>query len=301
MIPDFYLTWTWQRNCIKAVHILNSVKTIQPSFFPFFSIRKAPLRQCKLCGCFSVSLPKNCYVPARRDSDPSQHVLSSCASQHNHAFQFTPNRHDCPGMTCGLREAHPTHWGTQRLSSSSLLEVPRAFQSCSSLVEALGNNCNANTCHCQVGIALECNNSCTHLRHLLQHWQQLTCDRIQPYNNPVNSLSFYNLVPSGAWHRESLTWKAIYSKCWGCKRKRKLKVKQKTKTPAGGNATANIHKEGKLLSPNIGAGNEIRSSWSLITHWEEQTGIQMSWRKKQGFMKYFWQVWKNKSHSIWQM
>lgn len=236
----------------------------------------------------SLSPAQKLHVPARRKGDPYQPVLSSCASPYNHFFQFIGDRHNCPRLTCGLRETHPAHWGIQRPSSSSLLEVPPALHSCSSWVETLWNNCNASSCHCQVGIVLECRNSCTHLRRLLQHWRQLTCDRIKPYNNPVNSLSFYNLVPSGAWHRESLTRIAICSKCWGCKRKGKPKVKQKTKTPAGGNATANIRKEGKLLSPDISAGNEIRSSWSLISHWQEQTGIQMSWREKLGFRKYFW-------------
>lgn len=38
----------------------------------------------------------------------------------------------------GLRETHPARWWIQRFSSSSFLEVPPAFQSCSSLVETLG-------------------------------------------------------------------------------------------------------------------------------------------------------------------
>lgn len=270
-----------------------------PLFSPSCLLEK-PFSGSANCVFVSLSPAQEIYVPARRECDPYQHVLSSCASHYNNVFQFIADRHECPRLT----------W-TERNPSSSLVDPkiqfillpgsPSSFSELFFIGRDIGNNCNVNSCHCLVGTVLECNNSCTHLRHLLQHWRQLTCDRIKPYNYPVSSSSFYNSVPSGAWHRESLTQKAIYSKCWGCRRKRKLKVKQKTKTPAGGNATANIRQEGKLLSPNISAGNEIRSSWSLISHWQEQTGIQMSWREKQGFMKYFWQVWKNKSHSIWQM
>lgn len=179
MIPNFYLVWTWQRNCIKAVYILNSMKIIHPSFPPS-SLLEKPLSGSANCGVVSLSPAQELFVPARREDDPYQHVLSSCASQHNHAFQFIADRHDCPRLTCGLRETHPAHRGIQRFSSSSLHEVPPAFQSCSSLVEMLRNNCNANSCHCQVGMVLECSNSCTHLRHLLQRWRQLTCDRIKP-------------------------------------------------------------------------------------------------------------------------
>lgn len=195
MIPDFYLVWTWQRNCNQSSLHFKLCENNPALFFPPSSLLEKPLSSSANCVFVSLSPAQTMCVPV---STHYQHVLSSCASQHNHAFQFTADRHDCPRLTCRQRETHPAHQGIQRFSSSSFLEVPPAFQSCSSLVETLRNNCNANSCHCQVGIVLECSNSCTYLRHLLQHWRQLIHDRIKPYNNPVSSLSFYNLVPSGA-------------------------------------------------------------------------------------------------------
>lgn len=157
-IPDFYLVWTWQKNCIKAAYFSNSVKTVHPSFFPSFSIRKSPLRQCKLCGCFSVSCPRT--VCARQEGGWS---LSACAEL------MWLSTQSCFSIYCRQTWLSQADTWTERNPSSSPGDPkvqfifppwsPSAFQSCSSLAEMLRNNCNGNSCHCQVGIVLECNNS----------------------------------------------------------------------------------------------------------------------------------------------
>lgn len=137
---------------------------------------------------------------------------SLCASQPSRSSQLIAAGHQCPRQMHRLRETYPEHWGIQRLSSSSLLEVPSTFRSRSSLAEPLGKSCNANSRRCQVGIVLERNNSCAHLRHLSCCWRQLT-HAAGSYGNPVIALPFYNLAPSGSWHRQSLNQKAICSTC----------------------------------------------------------------------------------------
>lgn len=127
MIPDFYLAWTWQKNCIKAAYFSNSMKTVHPSFFPSLSIRKSSLRQSKLCGCFSVSCPRT-VCACQEGGDPYQHVLSSCGSQHNPAFQFIAGRHDCPRLTRGLRETHPAHRGSKDSVHLPSLKSPQLFR-----------------------------------------------------------------------------------------------------------------------------------------------------------------------------
>lgn len=196
IISDFYLKWTCQRNTIKAVDISSSAKAI-----PLFLLERP------------FSGPTNCMVASLT---PTKHLPRERMLLFIMCWALVCFTTPSPFMVyCSQTSLSQTGTQTKRntsralgLCSSSLPWVPPAFQSCSSLAEPLGKKCDANRCHWPVGVVLKHNDS----------W---TCciiggnshGRLKPYDSPVISLPFYNLVPSGARHRQSLNQKAVCSIC----------------------------------------------------------------------------------------
>lgn len=174
MIPDFYPKWTCQRNAIKAVHVSNSRKTIHTHTHT--PSKKAPSQALQTEWLLPWLLPNSfswaCQGGCCLSSPAELFVLRSTVTL---LRLLHAGRHPCPRETPKWRERHPKHWGIQRLSSAHLCEVPLvsfAPQSCSSLVEMLGENSIGKSRSCWMKTVLECNDSYPYLRHLLYCWRK---------------------------------------------------------------------------------------------------------------------------------